>query len=126
MTRYVRRLVARLRGQGATEGQIADIVREVQGLGLDDERLEAELGPPDTYAAALVPRGEAGVRLTDLLIPLGALAALAWAAVALFGSSWGWNLYDALGPLRLVPAVALGVGGFVAQRALDYWRPVRT
>ncbi len=124
MTRYARHLTAALRGRGAGEGRIADVLREVEGLGLSDAQLRDELGDPKQYAAAVAPGPGRGVRLTDLLVPLGVVAALAWVVLVLWGQARGWELAENLGPLRLLPAVLLGWGGFAAQRLLDLWRPV--
>lgn len=124
MTRYTRALAAALRRRGATEGQVTDVVREVHGLGLDDAALVEELGRPDEYALQVLPEERHVVRVVDLLVPLGAVAALAWTVVVLVAGLRGWDLYDALGPLRLVPGVLLAAGGFVVRRVVDR-RPVR-
>ncbi|MHA7133025.1 hypothetical protein [Oerskovia turbata] len=122
---YARRLTVALRSRQAEEARIAEVLREVDGLGMSDPELEQELGTPENYAVELVPvlpsKKKAGPIITG-----GVVAALAWLAWVFVGVPLGWwTPREELRPLLLVPAlVVLGLS-IVGEFASSYFRKPR-
>lgn len=99
---------------------VADVIDEVEALGLDDDELEAELGDVEEYAKRLVPI-DPPKRVTPAVRTSLVLSGLWLLFVIVAAHGFDWNAREELGrvftPAWVMMAVAFVVDFVYARRA---------
>ncbi|WPR69354.1 hypothetical protein SLW73_05905 [Glutamicibacter protophormiae] len=123
---YERNLTFNLRMQGMPESEIAETLKEVRSHeATTGASAEAEFGPAEEYAKQFPKRK----RRTKgrAIVTAGLMLAVAYLLFALLGKPLaGIDIRDYVGPLVLLPAVAIIAVGMLLGFLVDYFQPARS
>lgn len=122
---YERKLAFNLRMQGMTEAEIAETLKEVRSYeNTAGTSVETEFGPAEEYAKQFPKRkwrtqGRA-------IASAGMVLAIVYLLFAFFGKPLaGIDIRDYVGPLVILPALAVIAAGLLLGFLVDYFRPAR-
>lgn len=122
---YERKLAFNLRMQGMTEAEIAETLKEVRSYeDTAGTSVETEFGPAKEYAKQFPKRK----RCTQgrAIASAGMVLAIVYLLFAFFGKPLaGIDIRDYVGPLVILPALAVIVAGLLLGFLVDYFRPPR-
>lgn len=120
---YERNLTFNLRMQGMPESEIAETLKDVRSHeATTGASAEAEFGPAEEYAKQFPKRK----RRTKgrAIVTAGLMLAVAYLLFAFLGKSLaGIDIRDYVGPLVLLPAVAIIAVGMLFGFLVDYFQP---
>ncbi|GGL96273.1 hypothetical protein [Glutamicibacter protophormiae] len=123
---YERNLTFNLRMQGMPESEIAETLKEVRSHeATTGASAEAEFGPAEEYAKQFPKRK----RRTKgrAIVTAGLMLAVAYLLFAFLGKPLaGIDIRDYVGPLVLLPAVAIIAVGMLLGFLVDYFQPARS
>lgn len=123
---YQRQLAFHLRGRGYREGEIAEIIHDVEAHGTSEADLVREFGQPGDYADRFEKKKGRRSRGARLLIIAGVLGVGWFAFVVFAGIVFRFDVRDIVGPVVLWPALALIAVGVLAGFLSDHLRPAPT
>jgi hypothetical protein len=120
---YERDLAFNLRIRGLPEDEIAETLDEVRAhAAANGSPAEDEFGSPQEYAKQF-PKQKTRSRGYAIAM-VGAVLAITYAAVAMLLLPFlRIDVRDLVGPIRLLPALVLLLGGVVSGFLTDYFRP---
>lgn len=123
---YERNLTFNLRMQGMPESEIAETLKEVRSHeGTTGASAEAEFGPAEEYAKQF-PKRKRRTR-GRIIVTAGVILAVAYLLFAFFAKPLaGIDIRDYVGPLMLLPAVAVIAVGMLLGFLVDYFQPARS
>lgn len=122
---YERNLTFNLRMQGMPEAEIAEALNEVRSHeNTAGTSAETEFGPAEEYAKQF-PKRKRRTR-GRVIASAGVALAIVYLLFAFFGEPLaGIDIRDYVGPLVILPAVAVIAAGLLLGFLVDYFQPAR-
>ena len=123
---YERRLAFNLRIRGLAEPEIAEVIYEVRAHQVAaGAPAEAEFGTAGEYAKQF-PKMKRRSR-GQTIVTIGTVLAIAYVLFAvLLALLFRVDIREYVGPITLLPGLALILAGFVAGFLTDYFQPVQS
>ncbi|BCW65984.1 hypothetical protein NicSoilB4_07470 [Arthrobacter sp. NicSoilB4] len=123
---YERRLAFNLRIRGLAEPEIAEVIDEMRShQATTATPAEAEFGPAEEYAKQF-PKMKRRSR-GQIILTIGTALAFAYVLfAALLALLLRVDIREYVGPITLLPGLALILAGIVAGFLTDYFQPVQS